>query len=92
MVTFWKYYSGEAVAPIPTIFVHGNHEASNIYFMGFCGVVNFAGIRIAGYGGIYNKGNFHKGRFETCPLNEKTMRSLYHCREYEMFQLLQVSL
>jgi lariat debranching enzyme len=29
MNTFYKYYSGEAVAPIPTIFIGGNHEASN---------------------------------------------------------------
>ena len=104
MVTFWKYYSGESIAPIPTIFIHGNHEASNylmelpyggwvapnVYYMGFAGIVNFAGIRIAGFGGIFNRGNFHKGRYETCPLNDSTMRSLYHCREYEMFQMLQV--
>jgi lariat debranching enzyme len=29
MNSFWKYYSGEAVAPYPTIFIGGNHEASN---------------------------------------------------------------
>ncbi|GLJ21836.1 hypothetical protein SUGI_0408170 [Cryptomeria japonica] len=29
MNTFWKYYSGEEVAPVPTLFVGGNHEASN---------------------------------------------------------------
>jgi hypothetical protein len=29
MNTFWKYYSGEEIAPVPTIFVGGNHEASN---------------------------------------------------------------
>jgi hypothetical protein len=27
--TFYKYYSGEMVAPVMTIFVGGNHEASN---------------------------------------------------------------
>jgi lariat debranching enzyme len=27
--TFWKYYSGLEVAPYPTIFIGGNHEASN---------------------------------------------------------------
>ncbi|MBW0481462.1 hypothetical protein O181_021177 [Austropuccinia psidii MF-1] len=50
---FWKYYSGQKVAPILTIFVGGNHEASgylwelyhggwvapNIYFLGFAGSV-----------------------------------------------------
>ncbi|THF95755.1 hypothetical protein TEA_006056 [Camellia sinensis var. sinensis] len=29
MNSFWKYYSGEKVAPYPTIFIGGNHEASN---------------------------------------------------------------
>ncbi|KAI7966004.1 hypothetical protein MJO29_001752 [Puccinia striiformis f. sp. tritici] len=51
--TFWQYYCGEKVAPILTIFVGGNHEASgylwelyhggwvapNIYFLGFAGSV-----------------------------------------------------
>ncbi|KAJ0695294.1 putative calcineurin-like phosphoesterase domain, ApaH type, metallo-dependent phosphatase [Helianthus annuus] len=29
MNSFWKYYSGEKVAPFPTLFIGGNHEASN---------------------------------------------------------------
>jgi hypothetical protein len=29
MGTFYKYYTGEVVAPVPTIFIGGNHEASN---------------------------------------------------------------
>jgi len=51
--SFWQYYSGEKVAPILTVFVGGNHEASgylwelyhggwvapNIYFLGFAGSV-----------------------------------------------------
>lgn len=28
MRTFYKYYSGELVAPILTIFIGGNHESS----------------------------------------------------------------
>lgn len=28
MHDFWKYYSGQAVAPVLTLFVGGNHEAS----------------------------------------------------------------
>lgn len=27
--TFYKYYSGECVAPVLTVFIGGNHEASN---------------------------------------------------------------
>ena len=29
MCSFYKYYSGEKVAPVLTIFIGGNHEASN---------------------------------------------------------------
>jgi len=29
MGDFKDYYSGKSVAPVPTIFVGGNHEASN---------------------------------------------------------------
>ena len=29
MCSFYKYYSGEAIAPVLTIFIGGNHEASN---------------------------------------------------------------
>lgn len=29
MKDFHKYYSGAAEAPVPTIFIGGNHEASN---------------------------------------------------------------
>ncbi|KAG1121726.1 hypothetical protein G6F42_012152 [Rhizopus arrhizus] len=58
--TFWKYYSGRVQAPYPTIFIGGNHEASNylwelyhggwvcdnIYYLGHAGVINFGGLRI----------------------------------------------
>ena len=37
--TFYKYYSGEKTAPIPTLFIGGNHEASNylweLYYGGY---------------------------------------------------------
>ena len=29
MCSFYKYYSGEAIAPLLTVFIGGNHEASN---------------------------------------------------------------
>lgn len=64
--SFYKYYSGEKVAPILTIFIGGNHEASNylqelpyggwvapnIYYMGNAGCVNVGGIRITGISGV----------------------------------------
>lgn len=56
---FHEYYSGKKAAPIPTVFIGGNHEASNylwelyhggfvapnIYFLGHCGVINFGGLQ-----------------------------------------------
>jgi lariat debranching enzyme len=71
---YWKYYKGDEVAPVLTIFVGGNHEASNhmwelyyggwvahnIYFMGYSNVINVGDLRIVGISGIYNKKDYHK--------------------------------
>ena len=60
--TFHKYYSGETRAPYPTLFIGGNHEASNylwelyyggfvcpnVYYLGHSGVVNFGDLRVGG--------------------------------------------
>lgn len=65
MRTFHKYYHGESKAPVLTIFVGGNHEASNylqelslggwvapnIYYLGNAGCVNVNGLRIGGISG-----------------------------------------
>lgn len=62
-----RYYSGKKKAPILTIFVGGNHEASNylqelpyggwvapnIYYLGAAGVVSIGGIRIGGNFNVY---------------------------------------
>uniref|UniRef100_A0A7N0V0Q8 Lariat debranching enzyme C-terminal domain-containing protein n=1 Tax=Kalanchoe fedtschenkoi TaxID=63787 RepID=A0A7N0V0Q8_KALFE len=102
--SFWKYYSGEALAPIPTIFIGGNHEASNylwelyyggwaapnIYFLGFSGVVKFGNVRIGGLSGIYNRHHYHLGHYERPPYNENDIRSIYHVREYDVHKLMQV--
>lgn len=75
MNTFYKYYSGEKQAPVLTIFIGGNHEAynhlrelpyggwvaPNIYYMGSSGVLNYRGLRIAGYTGIYSQEHYNKG-------------------------------
>ncbi|CAG8631351.1 5740_t:CDS:2, partial [Dentiscutata heterogama] len=101
MGTFYKYYSGELKAPIPTIFIGGNHEASNylwelyyggwvcenIYYLGCSGVVNFGGLRIGGLSGIYKQRDYGLGHFETFPYTDDTIRSIYHVRRYEMFKL-----
>jgi len=101
MNTFYKYYSGEAEAPVTTIFIGGNHEASNhlwelpyggwvaknIFYLGFAGVVTFGGVRIAGLSGIYNENHYSMGHFERPPFNDSSMRSAYHVREFDVFQL-----
>ncbi|CAB1120964.1 unnamed protein product [Ectocarpus sp. CCAP 1310/34] len=100
--TFHKYYSGELVAPVLTIFIGGNHEASSylqelhyggwvapkIYFLGFAGVIRVGGVRIAGMTGIFNR---RQGRHERPPYNRDTLRSVYYVRELEVFKLAQLT-
>ncbi|XP_068656288.1 lariat debranching enzyme isoform X2 [Aristolochia californica] len=104
MNSFWKYYSGQEVAPVPTIFIGGNHEASNylwelyyggwaapnVYFLGFAGIIKFGNIRIGGISGIYNPRHYYLGHYERPPYNNNDIRSVYHVREYDVYKLLQV--
>jgi len=103
--TFHKYYSGKCIAPVLTIVIGGNHEASNyaqelpyggwiaknIYYMGYASVLNFGGLRIAGISGIYNKHHYQKGHFEKAPYDNNEIRSVYHMRQIEIFKFLQLS-
>ncbi|XP_076280796.1 lariat debranching enzyme [Lasioglossum baleicum] len=105
MCTFYKYYSGEKVAPVLTIFIGGNHEASNylqelpyggwvapnIYYLGYAGVVSIGGIRIAGLSGIYKGQHLMQGHYEKPPYTESTIRSVYHIRNLDIFRLKQLS-
>ncbi len=75
--SFHKYFTGQMVAPVLTVFIGGNHEASNylqelyyggwvapnIYFMGYSGSVRFGGLRIAGLSGIYKHHDYRRGRY-----------------------------
>ncbi|MEW5305155.1 MAG: hypothetical protein WDW36_007716 [Sanguina aurantia] len=104
--TFYKYYSGEKVAPYPTIFIGGNHEASNylwelyyggwaapnIWFMGFAGAIKFGGVRIAGLSGIFKQADYSRGHHESLPYTDSTIRSIYHVRDYEVYRLMQMKL
>lgn len=105
MLRISRYYNGERVAPMLTIFIGGNHEASNylqelpyggwvapnIYYLGYAGVVKVNGIRIAGISGIYKGHDFLRGHYEFPPYSEKTCRSVYHVRQLEVFRLKQLS-
>ncbi|XP_046836602.1 lariat debranching enzyme [Vespa crabro] len=105
MCTFYKYYSGEKVAPLLTIFIGGNHEASNylqelpyggwvapnIYYLGYANVIQIGGIRIAGISGIYKSQDWMQGHHEKPPYTKSTIRSVYHIRNIEVFRLKQIS-
>ena len=64
--------------------------APNIYYLGYAGVVNVNGIRIAGLSGIYKGHDYLKGRFEKPPYDNSTQRSVYHIRNLDVFRLKQL--
>ncbi|ANZ77605.1 BA75_04578T0 [Komagataella pastoris] len=98
---FHQYYTGEKKAPLKTIFIGGNHEASNyltelpyggyvapnIYYMGTSGAVWFRGLRIMGWSGIYVKRDFYLPHNEKYPFNEGEKRSVYHSRWIDYLKL-----
>jgi hypothetical protein len=93
--TFPMYYSGEKKAPILTIFIGGNHEASqplrelycggwvapNIYYLGNVGMVRFGGLRIGGISGIYKSHDYSLGHFGTyrIVMSSKCSREMAFC-------------
>ncbi|KAF7655657.1 hypothetical protein LDENG_00052590 [Lucifuga dentata] len=106
MQTFYKYYSGEKKAPVLTVFIGGNHEASNhlqelpyggwvapnIYYLGYAGVIRYKGIRIGGLSGIFKSRDYRRGHHEFPPYNPDTLRSIYHIRNIEVFRLKQIKM
>ncbi|KAJ7658950.1 lariat debranching enzyme, C-terminal domain-containing protein [Mycena rosella] len=98
---FYKYYTGEKTAPVLTIVIGGNHEASNymwelyhggwlapnIYYLGEAGCVRVNGVRIAGASGIFKSHDFTRGHFEKMPYDRSMVRSIYHIREYAVRKL-----
>ena len=101
MNTFHQYVTGEKVAPVLTVFIGGNHEASNvlqslyyggfvapnIYFLGFAGVVDFGFLRLCGVSGISNDAHYRDGHYERPPYDASALRSIYHLRELEVYRL-----
>ncbi|XP_063828232.1 lariat debranching enzyme [Ostrinia nubilalis] len=104
MCSFYKYYSGERRAPILTIFIGGNHEASNylqelpyggwvapnIFYMGRASVIKFGNLRIGGMSGIYKGHDYLQGLWECPPYTQNSLRSVYHVRSLDVFRLSQL--
>jgi lariat debranching enzyme len=102
---FHDYFYGRKKAPILTLFVGGNHEASNyisslayggwvcdnIYYMGYSGVVRFGGLRIAGVSGIYKSHDSFLGHYEKLPYDGNSLRSVFHIRRQEIHRILTIS-
>ena len=101
MADFHEYYNGLRKAPFLTIFIGGNHEASNhslelfyggwvapsIYYMGAAGVVRCGSLRIAGLSGIWKGYDYKKPRYERFPFNSDDVKSVYHIREFDVERL-----
>ncbi len=104
MGDFHEYYSGQRVAPVLTIFVGGNHEASNylfelyfggwvapkIYYLGAANILRFGPLRIMGMNGIDKSYDYRKPHHERLPYSESDLKSIYHVRELDVRKLLQV--
>jgi len=98
---FYRYYRGDCIAPKLTVFVGGNHEASNylqelplggwvapnIYYMGVAGVIKVGNLRIGGISGIFKEQDFHKEHFEKPPYTDSLLHSIYHVREVDIYRL-----
>ncbi|KAI5283444.1 lariat debranching enzyme [Ascosphaera acerosa] len=101
---FPAYYAGAKAAPYLTLFVGGNHEASNylselhyggwvapnIYYLGAANVVRFAGLRIAGLSGIFAPYDYGRPHFERLPYNANDAKSVYHTRQLDVRKLMQL--
>ncbi|KAL5611961.1 uncharacterized protein BROUX77_002117 [Berkeleyomyces rouxiae] len=99
---FHEYYSGIRKAPYLTVFIAGNHEASNhlwelfyggwaapnIYYMGAANVLRLGPIRIAGLSGIWKGRDYQKTHYERLPFNGDDVKSFYHVREIDVRRLL----
>lgn len=101
---FHKYYSGMKKAPVLTIVIGGNHEASNyfaelslggwlapnIYYLGNVGIIRYGPYRIAGLSGIYKSGTYQKPHSATLSYDRNEIKNVYHVRECDVSKLLQV--
>ena len=100
---FYRYYAGYRKAPYLTLFVGGNHEASNhllelyyggwvapnIYYLGAANVIRVGPLRIAGMSGIWKGYDYRKPHHERLPFSRDDVKSIYHVREIDTRKLLQ---
>eukprot|EP00871_Galdieria_phlegrea_P002824 jgi/Galph1/3542/GphlegSOOS_G2189.1 len=98
---FYRFYRGDWTAPKLTIFIGGNHEASNylqelplggwvapnIFYLGIAGVIRVGNLRIGGLSGIFKPQHFKKEHYECAPYDEKKLHSIYHVREVDLYRL-----
>ena len=98
--SFPRWWSANAV-PVPTVYIGGNHEASNVhmelpyggwvcpgvFFLGLGAVIRVNGWRVGGLSGIYKSGDYYRGHHERLPLGEDGIRSVYHVREFDAWRL-----
>jgi lariat debranching enzyme len=59
--------------------------------MGYAGVFQFGGLRIAAVSGIHKHHDVHLGHFEKLPYDNSTMRSVYHTRALEAYRMIQIN-
>lgn len=104
MADFHEYYSGARRAPYLTIFIGGNHEASNhlfelyyggwvapnVYYMGAANILRLGPLRIAGLSGIWKGYDYRKPHFERLPYSEAETVSIFHVRELDVRKMLSV--
>ena len=103
--TFHRYFRGERRAPVPTLFIGGNHEASNylwelyyggfvapdIYYLGHSGVVRFGNLRVGGLSGIFKGNDYRRGHYERPPYTrDGEVKSAYHVRQFDVDKLRSV--
>ena len=103
--TFHRYFRGERRAPVPTLFIGGNHEASNylwelyyggfvapdIYYLGHSGVVRFGNLRVGGLSGIFKGNDYRRGHYERPPYTRGgEVKSAYHVRQFDVDKLRSV--
>lgn len=101
MGDFCEYYTGRRVAPLLTLFIGGNHEASahmaelyhggwvapNIYFLGYANVVRLGELRIGAISGLHHERDYERGYWESPPYTESSIRSIYHTRAFDVRRL-----